>query len=298
MLNLARREGIRRTAALIGAMCGLGLAQAGADTRIVGSDLMGIEFTRELLAFATTKSQTIALAFDGSRRGLQELKAGRADLALLVAPPNAEPLEAFVSVPIGYHAVIVAVPSSCPLTEITLAQLARAFGDDASPLPLRWESLGVTNAWAADQIVPLAPTSGSSLLADYFRHTVLGDHEWKSITRRYATTAELRLQFADETKAIALVAHERELPAGVKMLAVAADAQRRACLPTAANLRASEYPLRLPLNVMFRRGRGDELADLLRFFLSDSAAGLLERANIIPIPASARVEELAQLAQR
>ena len=270
-----------------------------AEIKIVGSDLLGIELTRELLAFATVEAQAIALGFDGSRRGLEELKAGRADIALLVMPPASELLAEFASVPIGYHAVMVAAPSACPLREITLPQLARAFGAEPSPLPERWESLGATGAaWASELVIPVAPKPGGSLLADFFGHVVLGRREWKSVTRRYATADELRLQFADESKVLALAADERELPAEAKVLAVSADARGPACLPTPENLHAGKYPLGLPLRLMFRRGRGGELAAVARFFFSDAAAQCLARANLVPPPAAVRADESARLAMR
>lgn len=269
---------------------------AAADLRIVGSDLLGTEFIRELLMTGARHSIKITTALDGSRPGLAELKAGRADLALLVLPPKElAGLENFVAAPVAFHVALIAVPAGCPLTEITLPQVARAFGAEVSPLFAHWEDLGVHGEWSAAPVVPLAPPAGSGVLVEFFRHVALADRELKPTLRRYANQEELASHFAGDTKAIALVATARHCPAGVKLLAVAAAARQPAFLPTAENVRTGDYPLRLPLHVVFPRGRGAELAPCLRFLFGEHGAAVLERAQLMALPASVHAAEIRRL---
>src|SRR6185369_11071865 len=90
------------------------LASAGAQTevRVVGTDLLGIEASRALYEFSGRAEFPLALAFDGSRPGLDQLKSGRADLALLsLRSEERDTLEGFESITLGYHCVVVLAPA-------------------------------------------------------------------------------------------------------------------------------------------------------------------------------------------
>src|SRR5687768_7912717 len=54
-----------------------------AALRVAGSDLLGPEFEAALKAFSTRTSLSVTTSFTGSRVGLEDLKAGRADVALV-----------------------------------------------------------------------------------------------------------------------------------------------------------------------------------------------------------------------
>src|SRR4051812_37620821 len=62
-----------------------------ADLRLVGTDLLGLEFTKALYAAAGEEGITLSVVLDGSRPGHEQLKSGRADLALLILSPGDEP---------------------------------------------------------------------------------------------------------------------------------------------------------------------------------------------------------------
>src|SRR3954464_9449361 len=81
-----------------------------ADVRVVGTDLLGLEFTKAFYEFAGRNGIKLALAFDGSRPGLDELKAERADLAIVTLPAEENAaLVPFRTIPLAYHCVIVVV---------------------------------------------------------------------------------------------------------------------------------------------------------------------------------------------
>src|SRR3954464_11971393 len=79
-----------------------------ADVRVVGTDLLGLEFTKAFYAFSGRNGVKLALAFDGSRPGLDELRAERADLAIITWPAEeSAALAPFRVVPLAYHRFIV-----------------------------------------------------------------------------------------------------------------------------------------------------------------------------------------------
>jgi phosphate transport system substrate-binding protein len=268
---------------------------AQAAVRMVGTDLLGIEATRALYEFAGRAEVPLALAFDGSRPALNQLKAGRADLALLVLTPDETPaLEGFESIALAYHCVVVLAPSTVPLDQITLGQLRDVFGESGSNNLSRWGDLGVAGDLAAGAIGAHLPAVGQGIAVEFFRQTVLQDRSFKSSVMRYATTAELLPRLIGERRGLALAPVQPNVP-GVKMVRVASRAREPAFSPTPENLHSGDYPLALPLRLVFRRGSGQTLRPLLGFMFSDEFARVLEQAQLVPLAPAARHRQLAVL---
>ena len=266
------------------------------ELRVVGSDLLGLDFTRAFYAFSGSEGIRLALAFEGSRAGFEQVKSGRADLGLMVLPrPAAGEAAEMRSATVGHHQVVVLVPAACPLDRITLPQLAAIFGARAAAAKaMRWGDLGATGEWSELAVVPVAPESGVGLTADFFRSEVLRGSAWKTSVRRYATKAELAAHWSGEGRTIALAA---TIPVGdpaVKVLAVAAGAGAGApaVTPTPATLAAGTYSLRVPVQAVFREEQAARIGRLLEFVFSEEAARALERAEIVPLPVTARAEQL------
>ncbi len=271
----------------------LALCAARADTRVVGTDLLDVEFSKALYAFAGRSDFPLALAFDGSRPGLDQLKAHRADLALLALPAEEEAaLAGLESFAIAYHVVVVLVPTAMPLERVTLSELAGIFGEGGPTDLSRWGELGLGGDWAIGAIAPLAPAAGRSIATEYFRHVVLHDRAFKSVVVRYAAIAELPSRLAGGSRAIALVSLRPAGLAGAKVIPVATDKAEPAFTPTPENLHSGDYPLRLPLRVVFRHESAPMLRPLLEFLFGDEAAADLERAGVVPLAPAARRQQL------
>ncbi len=262
-----------------------------AEVRVVGTDLLGLGFSQAVYAFAAERAFPVALALDGSRPGLVALEAGRADVALLTLPDDETTLPpGFASFPVAYHRAVVLVPATCPLPQVTLEQLAGAFGERLE----RWGDLGVEGAWAGAGIAPLAPEDGHDLALELFRRTVLHDRELQPRVARYRDTAALRDRFRGVSRVLAL-ASAVPPDAAVKAVPIAIDAREPAFLPTPENVHSGDYPLRLPVRLVFRREAVATLRPLLRFLAGDAAATHFERAGAMPLPASLRAQQLARL---
>ena len=266
-----------------------------AELRVVGTDLLGLEFTKALYAFAGQNGLKLALALEGTRPGLEQLTAGRADFGVLVSPADAPPLPAgFDAQPIGYHAVIVVVPVSCPIERITFGQLAAVFGaggGTAGPASVRWGDLGAGGDWNAELVSPLLPEVGTGIALEYFRHVVLRNGAWKRDVPRYASSAEFAAQFGPASRVLAVTA---ALPAGattMKPLKLATTAEQPGVLATPETLYAGSYPLRLPVQFVFRAERRAGAGRLAGFFHGDVAARLLAEAGVTPLPAAQRAEQ-------
>ena len=274
----------------------LGLAvSARADLRVVGTDLLGLDFTKAFYEFSGRNGIRLALALDGSRSGLGELEAGRADVALVMLPPEeAGTLAAFQTRPLAYRRVVVLVPAACPLERITLDQLAAIFGATENPSSkvVRWGELGVTGEWGGAVIAPLAPAVGSGVEVEYFGRAVLQGRPMKTTVGRFATVAELTAQLVEASRALAIAPAPPEGATHIKMLPVVAGAGQPAVLATSEALHTGSYPLGLAVQVVFRTEKTAALARLLEFLWSEAATRELERAGVSPLPAAARAGEL------
>jgi phosphate transport system substrate-binding protein len=286
---------IRKQLTVIAMAIGATIASARAEVRVVGSDLLGVEFSKALYDFAGRSSLTVALAFDGSRPALDELKAGRADLALLTLPAAEElAAPAFHSLPIAYHRVVILAPAACPLPQLTLDQVTGIFGAGGGAAVIdRWGDLGLGGDWATAPVGVLAPEVGAGVVLEYFRHAVLRDRELRANAVRYRDPVALQRRFSGEARALALAAAPLAEPAPAKVVPLAARAGYPAFLPTPENLHSGDYPLRLPLRLVFRREITRELRSLLAFLLGDEAAAHFARAGVVPLPATARAQQLA-----
>jgi len=267
-----------------------------AELRVVGTDLLGVDFSKALYESAGRRDVPLALALDGSRPGLDQLKSGRAELALLVLPPGEERLVAeFETATLAYHRVLVLVPAASPLAQISVGQLGGVFGTGGSTGYTRWGELGLAGDWAGSAIASHAPAAGAGPTAEFFRAVVLHGGSFKSNVGRYDSLAELAPRLSGDSRAIALAAAPLPEARAGKIVPVSLRAGEPAYLPTPENLHSGDYPLRLPLQVVFRRESRRTVQPLLRFLFSDEAAPLLDQAGLVPLPAAARHQQQVAL---
>ena len=293
--------GLRCFPGLVGAWlaCIVGPATA-ADVRVVGSDLLGQEFFKALHIFAAREKIPLATAFDGSRSGLEDVRSGRSPLALVTLPRDEEAhlLAGLEALPIGWHRVVVLVPASSPLEQITLPQLAGIFGREAPVSLNRWGDLGLEGEWAGSPITAHAPAAGEGVALGFFRRAVLNGGALKNFVGRYRTMEDLGLRLAGESRAIALASTPLPVEAGAKALAVATGAGPPAFRPTPENLASGDYPLGLPVRAVFLRALWPQVGPLVKFALGEESAAALERAGLVTGAPAGRQRDLHTLEKR
>jgi phosphate transport system substrate-binding protein len=268
---------------------------ARADLTVVGSDLMGKDFATGLTALAGRAKLTVRLDLVGSRAGLDQLRAGQADLALLLfSGEESPPTTPWVARPVAYHTAVVVVPASLPLAQVSYAQLRDLFSDsEGAPTYVRWSDLGVTDpAWAGEKILLLMSGSGGGLSYDLFRHTVLVSPGLRPTVRVDLDGPSALKHTAVAEGGLAIVP---SLPAGqdqLRLVPVARGLHDVAFLPTPENIHTGDYPIRLPLYVVFRAEAKARVLPLLRILYGPEGVALWQGAQLVPLPPQARDQQV------
>lgn len=267
---------------------------------MTGSDLLGDEFFRALHTTAVREQWPVTTALDGSRAGLNAVRDGRAQLAVVAVPRDEEPsaLAGMESVPVAWHRVVVLVPATSPLEQVTFQQLAGIFGREAPMNFNRWGDLGLADEWAGSPITAHAPAVGTGLTLDFFRQAVLHGSTLKNFVGRFRTLEELSLRLAGESRAIAVAATPLPVEAGAKVLAVGVRAGDPSFRPTPENLDSGDYPLGVAVRAVFPRDSWTQVAPAVRFVLSDAGAAALERAGLAVGTSAIRRRHLDALEKR
>lgn len=271
-----------------------------ADTlRFTGSDLLGTSLREHLNTRVSERDLRLDYSLRGSRLGLAALREKRADLGLLVlAADDPKPAESLVSAVVGYMTSVVVVPDSVSINQLTYAQLAGVFGANEQNNYRRWSEIGVLGAWAPRSISVMALGRRQSLALDLFRHQVLKTPELKPIVAQLDTTEAVHTRLLGEEGGMAILSRPPAPGLALKPLLIAKGANDVAYGPTPENLHTGDYPLRIPVLLVFQSGDGGRLRDVFRALLSEDATPALIESGIIPLPVQARTQLLFELETR
>lgn len=259
------------------------------EVRVTGSDLLDGPLKADLETYA--KSIDLRLSFDlrGSRLGMEALQNGTADLGLLVfGVHDPKPGPAFSSAVIGYLTSVVVVPADVSLTQINYTQLSGVFGARELNNYRRWSELGALGEWAPRAVSAMALRRGNGVSLDLFRYNVLQSPELKPTVALLDSAEEVYERLRGEEGGIAILPSAPPPGTRLKALLLAKGASDVAYPPTSENLHTGDYPLRLSVHVVFRRGEAARHALLLRRLLADETAPALQAMGVVPLPVQAR----------
>lgn len=260
-----------------------------APIRLAGSDLLDGALRQELESFA--KATDLSLSFDlrGSRLGMEALRTNKADLGLLVfAADEAKPGPEYSTAVIGYLTSVLVVPQDITLTQISYDQLAGIFGASEQNNFKRWMEIGALGDWAPRAISAMALSRDNGLATDIFRFNVLQMRELKPTVTVLPDAAKVYDRLRGEEGGIAIMATPPPANTGLKVLLIAKRAKDVAYGPTAENLHTGDYPISLPVHLVFRKGEAGNLGLLIRHLLSDATQPAMDRAGLVPLPVQAR----------
>lgn len=267
-----------------------------APLKLVGSDLLTGYVDVELKKFATNNDLEIGTEFKGSRLGLEALQAKQADFGLLIFGTDAvKPGPEFTTVVIGYLTTVIAVPQSLPLSQVTFEQMASVYGAREQNDARRWGDIGVVGAQAQRSIQAVAAGRRAGLALDIFRYTVLAKPEVKSTVMLFDEATAAAARIATDEGGMALLPTAPAADGKLKVLLLAKAAKDVAYGPTAENLHSGDYPLRLPMYLVFRKGDAQRLRFVVKHLLADETHAVFNSAGVVPLPTQARNQVIFEL---
>lgn len=260
------------------------------EIRIGGSDLLASHFAPALAAYAESRGIEAKVEFHGSYSGLEGLKNGSIDLAIIAVPDGKGlPEGGFRKEYLGAKVAAVMVSEANPVSQVTLRQLGGIFGESEATNLTRWGQLGLGGEWSARSVVPSAVSSAEhTLTLDLFRHTVLQSRPLRRGLVEADGIETIRRRLQQDTQGIALLHRVPADLSGMKILDVARGDADIAYGPSANAIASNDYPLRLPLYLVFPEAEGAKLKDLLRFIASEEAAEALAETGLVALPGSQR----------
>ncbi|MGC4075393.1 MAG: hypothetical protein QM760_23415 [Nibricoccus sp.] len=261
------------------------------ELRVAGSDLLGADFDAALTTFAKKQNVSLTTTFAGSRAALEELKAGTVDVALVAfAPDETPPGPPFVVQPLVYRIAVVVVPDRIAVTQISFNQLDGFFGANGPAGFSLWRDIGLAGETAQLTVTThVLARKGDELSIDLFEHSALRVPKLKSSVERHDEFAALNGRLSAEAGGLAVLSYVPAAGTGLRALLVSKGDRDPAFGPTPENIHTGDYPLRLPVYVIYRSENTASLKPLLAFLWSDEAARSLRKdAALTPVPVSGR----------
>lgn len=224
----------------------------------------------------------------GSLPAYNAMREGGLQLGMLFEDPHLTGKSAGYRLrPVGYLVVHAVVHERNPLDTLRLDRLTGIFGEAEGFDLLRWGDVGVA-VWE-DRIIRSFRVDGKvDLAASFFQHRVLRQPRFKERVTVTASPSRLFDALRDQEAAIGLVGLVPPVAAGWKALALAPDPDSLPVAPTLESVHFGEYPLRLPLLLVYPENAEAELRPVLLEFFSDRFAGILRRHGYYPLPPGSR----------
>ena len=260
----------------------------GAPIRLSGSDIIGEKIEKELKASAANLGLELDVSMNGSRDGLDLLKKGQTDIAI-IAIPRGQPIpEGVVMVPYAHQIAAIVVNNENPLEEVSLLQLRQIFSSQGEKVD-SWEKFGLNTANIIRNIYPLSLPLSENLALELFKNTCLDNANISSNVDVRKSSADVLTIWKSTTNAIGIIGTIP--PEGVKVLAVSdtlENNKRQAFRPTLENIQNGDYPIVLPFYIAYKKEKVKDLKPLLQLLLSDGIAKVIDDGGLTASPKSFR----------
>ena len=152
-------------------------------------------------------------------------------------------------------------------------------------------------AWADRNVSFHVPDPASGLAHDLFRHVVLKNRSFREGIVFQAKPGDLLRSLP--ANGLGFVPWSALAVGGsaVRVVPIAVAADGAAHGPDAIALHRGDYPLRLPLWLVFRSANAAQLRPLLQALLAEEGAALATAAGFVPLPPDVRREVAVDLAK-
>jgi phosphate transport system substrate-binding protein len=297
---IGRRQTLR-VFALAGALALVGCGQGGSQAPARGntSEQISIDGSStvfplaEAAAEAFTTTQTgaarVSVGESGTGGGFGKFCRGEIQIANASRPIKAEEMQAcagagiqYVEIPIAFDGISVVVHPSNPLSNISLAELRRAWEPAAEGAVTRWRQVNPVGPDAALQLFGPGTASGTF---DFFNEAVNGDGDASRTDFTPSEDDNVLVQgVASNAGALGYFgyAYYEQNRERVKALAVNGVA------PSPETIASGDYPLSRPMFIYVSAEalRRPQVRRFVNYFI-ENATVLAPRVGYVPLPAEA-----------
>jgi ABC-type phosphate transport system substrate-binding protein len=277
--------------------------------RIAGSDLLAEALAETLPAMAEARGIELSVDLAGSVLATPALLENEVDIALIAEPEREQPggvtpaERGLRRIPLAFRISVVAVQGGNALADgaereisgLSARELAGIFGDRAEVNIRQWSELGQTAGIGGDKIRPFVALGENRMNLNLFTYSVMPDQGLRSVVSVLDTQAEVEQELQLDSSAIGILPglpqskFVRPLP--VSKGRNAAGENNPAFGPSPENVFHGDYPLRLPLYIVYREARARELREVLLILLSEEVSEALEAEGFIAVPEKFRLDQ-------
>ncbi len=265
------------------------------EIRVVGSDLLAPALQEVIEETARREGWEVAFDLRGSHRATNDLARGRAAAALVLRDPAdraAAGKDELAHLTVGHLVALVVVAKANPLESITLSGLARLFGASPGQQVSRWEDVGETGERRTRNVAPAVVNETGDVAIGFFQKRALERGALGRQVERLANPAQLVDRIVGNRDTIGIVGNDFPDPRA-RLLPVVPAPDRPAVAPSPDAIAAGDYPLALPLDLVFPAGMSATMSRLVHALLSAEASTALEVSGFRPLPPEARADALA-----
>ncbi len=263
-------------------------APAQDSIKIVGSDIVGAKIAKEITAQSNLIGAKCVLEMNGSREGLNVLKSGNADIAIVAILDSKQFPKDLVAVPFAHQIASIVVNSQNPIEEITIPQLRQIFGATGEQTDT-WSNLGLNNTISLRNIYTLSTGFLDNIAVELFKYKCLNGENMSDSVDFKENFTEVVNVINTTTNAIAIVNVAPANNPNIKALAVAyGGAKPHPFKPTSENIQNGDYPLSLHFYLMYDKKNAKKLRPILQMLLSDNIAKRIDEGGLVSAPKNFR----------
>ena len=277
------------------------------DFAVLANRLLSMEANRPVFDFFFTSSNGVHWFFPGNDADASESRSGSAEFGMCSIKMKESDKEKFraakgypiLEFPIARSALEILVHAENPITSLTAAQLAAAFGEENQAVT--WADLGLAQGVLADQELKVIGGNPSWGTGRMLQEIALHGKPWRSdIDAKYDVVypSGVESMVARSLNGIGYAAQATRIHP-VKALAIQASDGGPAALPTEEAIYSGRYPLQRKLYAVVRAPdlskASPAVREIINLILSDQGQTLLARTRNLPLAADEVVKLRAEL---
>ncbi len=266
--------------------------------KLVGSDLIEPCISDTLKSISKKNNVDVEINMTGTYSAYDDLKSGKADIAIVALPRSQKLPEGLTAIPFAYQAAIIIVNTANPIEEITTKQLADIYSIATNSRTETWQQLGIKNI-GLKNIMPITTSLSDNVVVELFKYTAIDGMnigQWVNIAENKRAIYNL---IKANNAAIAVIGKpDKSDTSLVKVISVAKTTEGQknyAFKPDRENIANGDYALSLPFYIVFNKNNEKKIKALAKILLSDDIANKIDNTDFFSATKNSRKKSIFDL---